>query len=102
MGHGAESKCKFVQRLRIPDEVVDEISAAQVMNQVAEELFTLGVIADVLDDAAGICVAMSFHQVRRGSLWKSLQQHRLDALIPSGINNRFMREDGIGKQRLAT
>src|SRR5438876_11314479 len=68
------------------------------MHQAAEQSAAERVIPHVLDDAAGVSVGVGVNQFFRGGLRPTLQEQRLDILVPSRIDDGFVGENGIGLQ----
>src|SRR4029077_2936852 len=58
----AERECVFIQVLRIADQRLDEVAAANVVHQIAEEMTAVRIIAQILNDRAAIGEAMSLAQ----------------------------------------
>ena len=56
MGQRSQGEGVFVDVLRITEQSFNEISAANVVNQVAEELAAKRIVAHVLNDGAAIGV----------------------------------------------
>src|SRR5579872_2118062 len=95
VGEGAEREGVLVEVFLFAEEIHDEIAAADVVDQVAEEMAAEWVVAHVLEYAAGIGIAMRFLQLFRFGLGIPGQQQRLDVGIPSRVDDGFVSEDGI-------
>jgi len=95
----AESESVVIQVLRIAQQGEDEVSAANVVSQTAEEVISVRVIAEVLNDGAAVSVAVRFFQLLRRGLWKTLQKQRTDIRLPRAVDNGFMREDSVAYGR---
>src|SRR5713226_3040218 len=91
----AERECVFIQVLRIADQRLDEVAAANVVHQIAEEMTAVRIIAQVLNDRAAKGEAMSLAQFVGSGVWKALEEQRTNAGIPSSINEGFVRENRI-------
>src|SRR5438105_4744203 len=65
------------------------------MREIAKEGTAVRVVAHVLNDGAPIRVSLRPAQVFFGRLRIFFQKQRLDVGFPSGINDGFMRKDGI-------
>ena len=96
MGEGAECESVFREILRIVQQSLDEIAAADVMREIAEERAAVGIVAHVLNDGAPIGVGLRAAQIFLGGLRKFSQQQRLDVRLPCRINDGFVREHRVG------
>jgi len=96
VSEGAESEGVVIQVLRIAQQGEDEVSAANIVSQTAEEMISVRVIAEVLNDGAAVSVAVRFFQLLGRSVWKTLQEQRTDIRLPRAVDNGFMREDRVG------
>src|SRR5262249_33280729 len=76
----------------------DKITAANVVSQICEEMRTQRVVTHVLDDASAVCVRMRFLQIFCRSSRESPQEKRLNRDFPDGVDDRFMRENGVSVQ----
>ena len=56
---GAQRKGEFVGILAFLDEFENEITAANIVHQIAEFLVAEWVVAHVLNDCAAVCVSMA-------------------------------------------
>ena len=56
---------------------------------------TVGVVADVLNDAATICVAVRFAQLIRRGVGKALKQERDDLVMPDEVDDLLVRKNGV-------
>src|SRR5712692_2063483 len=91
----AERECVFIEILGIADQRLDEVAAANVVHQIAEEMTAVGIIAQILYDRAAKGEAMSLAQFVGSGVWKALQEHWTNAGFPGGINEGFVRENRI-------
>src|SRR5579862_2018464 len=94
---GADGEGVFVDVLSVAEQVGDEISGADVVGEVAEELFAEGVIAHVLDRRAAVGVGVRLAQLRLGGIGKAGEQQRTNAVVPCEIDQFFVGEDGIAR-----
>ncbi len=99
VSHRTEREGQLIEGLRLLHQVHHEVARAHIMHQVAEELAAEGVIAHVLDDAARVGVRVRLHQIVGSGLGVALQQQRLDAAIPGGIDDGFVGQNGICVER---
>ena len=97
----SQRKCILVDVLRLSNQVQNEVAAADVMRQIAVELAAERIIAQILNDASAVGVCVRLGQLIRGGSGKSLQQQGLYRAIPSGIDNGFVGENGIGRGGLS-
>jgi hypothetical protein len=91
----AECKGVLVKRLGVANERDNEIAAADVVRQIAEETAAEGLIAHVLDDASAVGEGVRFNQLLRRGRGKTLQQGLLERVFPNGVDNGLVREDGV-------
>ncbi len=92
----AQGKRVFIERSGIAEQGQDEIAAADVVQEVAEEMAVVRVIAEVLNDGAAVGVSFGFAQLVGCGVGKAREKQRLDRRLPRGIDNGFVRENGIG------
>jgi len=95
MGQCPKSKCVFVKVLGTPHHGDNKITAANIVQQVAEVFVAERVIAEVLDNAAAVSIGVGLVEVVVRCSGKSLAQERLDLVRPSQIYNFFMREHRV-------
>ena len=92
----SQGKCIAVKVFGIAEESQDEVAAAHVVRQIAEEEASMRVVTHVLDDGAAIGITVRFFDFVRGRAGKTLQQERANIGVPDAINDRFMGQDGVG------
>ena len=68
MRQRAQSERVFVQILRLRDLIQNEIAAADIMHQVAEQMAAERVITHVLNNGAAIGIRVRFAQIVVGSV----------------------------------
>jgi hypothetical protein len=95
VGKGSQRESIFVQILGLGDERENKITATNIVRQIAKELTAEGIVAHVLNDGASIGIGMGLEQLLRSRLGKSAQEYGFDVVLPCGIDNSFMRKDGI-------
>src|SRR5947207_14925007 len=88
----SECKRELVYVLRIVQQRDHEITAARVVDQVAEELAPERVVAHILNNGAPISIGMRFNQLVRSSIGEMLQQERLQLVLPRRIDDGFVCE----------
>ena len=86
----------FVEAPGVAQHNTDKIPAADVVNEVGKEVRPEWVVPHVLNDASAVSVGASLLQIGRAGARKTLQQEGLDGFLPDGVNDGFMRENGIG------
>ena len=74
---------------------MNEVSAANVVRQVAELLAAERVVAEVLDDGAAISIGMRLLDLVFRQSRKSLEQQRPDLTLPEQVYNLFVRQNGV-------
>src|SRR5689334_14038703 len=88
----------FVQVLRFPNQVEDEVAAADVVCEIGEQLRSEWVVTHVLSDAAAIRISMRFHELLRRCIRKTLEEQSFDRCVPRRVDNRFVGEYRVRKQ----
>jgi len=58
MRQSAQSECKLIRVLALRQQLTNEVSAANVMHQVAEFDTAKWIVAEILDDSAALSVGM--------------------------------------------
>src|ERR1035441_2181281 len=71
VGERSQSESVLIEVLRIAEHRQNEVAGADVMCQIAEDMITEGIVANVLDDAAAVGIGMGFYQVLRRGIGKS-------------------------------
>jgi hypothetical protein len=84
---------------RLGEHVGDEVSAADVVGEVAEEFVAEGVVSDVLDEAAAVGVGMGGADLVFGGVGKSGEEHGMKLLLPEEVDDLLVGEDGVGARR---
>ena len=93
--HGAECKGILIHVPRIAEQRQDEIAAAYIVRQVAEERTPIRVVTQILNNRAAIRVRLpTIDFVFRG-VRESLSYRRLNARFPHYVDNRLMRHHRI-------
>src|SRR5271166_861736 len=95
VGKGTECKRIFVQIVRFGDKRENEIAAPNIVREITKELAAERIVAHVLNDGASIGISMGPLQFLWSRAGKTLQQQRLDPIIPCRIDNRFMTQDRV-------
>ena len=88
----------FIEISGVAQQRCDEIAAADVVRQIREEVRAKRVVTHVLDNAPAVGVSMRLLQILCRCSSKALQQKRLNRLLPDSVDDRFMRQNGIGIQ----
>ena len=101
MRQRAQRECIFVEVLRISNQVQNEVAAPDVVRQIAVKLAAERIIAQILNDASAVGISVGLDQLIRGGGGKSFQEQGLDGTVPSGIDDGFVREDGIRRGALS-
>src|SRR4029077_5239130 len=74
---------------------LNEITAADVVRQVAEELVAVRVVAHVLDDGASVSIGMSLAQIVLGGVGEALLKQWPDMRGPNRVNDGLVRKHGV-------
>src|SRR5947207_14632894 len=89
-----------IEVLRIAQQSLDEIAAADVMREVAEKRAAVRVVAHVLNDGSTVSVGLRPAQVLLGCLRECFQQQRLDVGLPRRIDDGLMRQQCVGGNKV--
>src|SRR5206468_9666394 len=92
---GADSKSKFVDVLRIAQECLNEVAAANVMREVAKEGLSVRIVAHVLNDRASIGIGLRTAQIFLACLGKLFCEEGLDVGFPGRIDDSLVGKDGV-------
>jgi hypothetical protein len=65
------------------------------VQQVREDGLAERVVAEVLNDAAAVCVGVGLLQLERREVRKTLEQQRLNGVGPGEVNDLLMRENRV-------
>ena len=93
MRQGSQRKGEFVGILTFAQKFDDEISAANVVHQIAEFLVAEWVITKVLDYGAAVRVRVGFPDLIVCEAGISHQQQRPNLVDPEQIDNFFVCQD---------
>src|ERR1019366_6542426 len=74
VGERSQSESVLVEILRIAEHRQNEVTGADIVCEIAEDMITEGIVANVLDDAAAVGIGMGFYQVLRRGIGESRQQ----------------------------
>ncbi len=95
MRHCPEGKGVLVDVLGIAQQGLNEISAADVVRQVAEELAAVRIVAQVLDDGAAVGIGMGLAQLVLGGVGKALLEQRPDVRGPDRVHDGLVSQHGV-------
>ncbi len=95
VGHRANSKGVLVNVLRIAQQAFNEVTASDVVCQVAEELAAVGIVAHVLDDRPTVRVGMGSAKLVSSGVRKPFLKERLDMRNPDRVNDCLVRKHGV-------
>ena len=86
------SQCKsvFIKIGGFEDQVSHEITRSNVMSEVGEELTSEWVVTDVVNETAAVRVGISNSQILGTCLRETLQEQRLDIVLPGQIHDVFV------------
>ena len=79
---GAVGESMVVQLFRLFEKRRHEVSAAHVMNEIAEKLAAKRIIPHVLNNAAAVSVGVGLEQIVIGGLGEAFVQPRLEVGVP--------------------
>jgi hypothetical protein len=92
---GADGEGELIGGLCVVEERENEVAGAYVVSKVGEELVAEGVVAEVLNGAAAVGVAVSLLKLGFGEGRESLEQKRTDGLLPGEVDEFLMGLDRI-------
>jgi len=95
----ADGKGKLVGGLRVADEGEDEVAGADVVGEIGEELVAEGVVAEVLDGAAAVGIAVRGVDLLLGEVGIVLEQDGADGCLPGEVDDLLVGLDGVGDGR---
>ena len=90
-----EGEGVLVDVLRLVDQRFHEITRADVVEKVAEEVAAEWVVAKVLDHASAVRVGARVEQFFRRGTGKARQQHLADGVVPERIDVGLVGQHGI-------
>jgi len=91
----AQGKRVFVCILTLQQQFPDEVSAANVVHEIAEFGVAERVVAQILYDGASVGIRMSFGDLRFCQRRESAQQQRPDIIRPNQIDDLLVRQNGV-------
>jgi hypothetical protein len=96
VGESADGEGELVGIAGVAEEVDDEITRADVVGEVGEELVAERVVADVLNDAATIGVGAGMLDLSGGEIRVAAEEQRDDGGLPGEVDELFVGEEGVG------
>jgi len=103
MGESSKSEGVLIDvagLLCFDEHVGDEVSAADVVGEIAEEMGAEGVVADVLNEAAAISIGVGLTHPVVGSTGKASEKSGADLGFPEEINDLLVGQDGVSWRTL--
>src|SRR4029077_3766632 len=97
----AQSEGIFVDISALQQQLVNEVSATNVVHQVAELLVTERVITQVLDDGASVGVGMRFFDLIFRETGISLEQQGADLVGPEQVYDFLVGQNRVSERRAA-
>src|SRR5207245_8163819 len=91
----------FVDILALQQQLANEVSAADVMHEVAEFFIAERVIAEILDHRAAVRIGMGFPDLVFRPARISREQERLDLVSPQQIHDFLVGKNGVRGQSAA-
>ncbi len=95
----ADGEGEFVGGLRVVEKREDEVAGADVVGEVGEELVAEGIVAEVLNGAAAVGVAVGLLELGFSECGEALEQKRTDRLLPGEVDQLLMSLDRVGDRR---
>ena len=96
MGQGTQREGEFIYIAGVVDQIFYKITRAHVMQQVRKIVAAVRIVADVLNDAAAVCVGMRLGELFRRGLRKTPKQKRDNVILPREVYNFLMRKNRVG------
>jgi len=87
VGERADGEGELVGCFRVVEKGEDEVSGADVVGEVGEELVAEGVVAEVLNGAATVGVGVGFEELRLGEGGIVLKQDGADGGFPGEVDS---------------
>ena len=97
MRQRSQSERVLVGVLALRQQLAHEITAANVVHQVAEFHAAKRIVAEVLDHGAAISVGVRFRELVLGKGWKPLQQKRVELIGPHQIHDFLVSEHRVSE-----
>jgi hypothetical protein len=92
---GADGEGELIGSLCVVQERENEVAGADVVGEVGEELVAEGIVAEVLNGAAAVGVAVSLLELGFGEGRESLEEERANGLFPGEVDEFLMGLDRI-------
>jgi hypothetical protein len=86
----ADSEGELIGSLRVVEKRENEVAGADVMGEVGEELVAEGIVAEVLNGAAAVGVAVGLLKLGFAECRETLEQKRTDGLLPGEVDQLLM------------
>lgn len=98
VGKSAQREGVLVDILAFVQPLANEVSAPDVMHQVAKFRAAEGVVTEILDDGASIGIGMRLLELLFRHSGISLEQKRGNLILPEQVNNFLVRENGVSER----
>jgi hypothetical protein len=92
---GAKRKGVLVNILTLEQQLANEVSAANVVHEVAEFLTAERIIAEILDDRPSIGISVGLFELIFRQSGKPLEQKGLDLIGPEQVDDFLVRKNGV-------
>jgi hypothetical protein len=92
---GADGEGELVGGFGVVEQGENEISGADVVGEVGEELVAEGIVAEVLNGAAPVGVTMGLLKLGFGEGGEVLEEDGADGLLPGEVDELLVGLDGV-------
>jgi hypothetical protein len=92
----ADGEGELVGSLCVVEKREDEVAGADIVGEIGEELVAEGVVAEVLNGAAAIGIAVGFLELGLGEGGVVLEENGADGLLPGKIDEFLMGLNRVG------
>ena len=97
MGESAERESILIGVATLVNQFENEITAADVVHEVAEFGAAEGIVAEILDDGATVGIGMRFGELVFGQIGETLEEERANVVGPHQVHDSFVSENRISK-----
>src|SRR6202158_2569680 len=91
----------LVRILALQYQLSNEVTAADVVHQIAEFHAAKGIVSEVLDDGASIGVSVRLLELLFRECWKALEKKRAELIGPQQVYDLLVGEHGVRERSTA-
>jgi hypothetical protein len=96
---GADGEGELVGGVGIAEECEDEVAGADVVGEIGEETVAEGIVAEVLNGASAVGVAVGLLNLCVGESGVLFEEDGADGGLPGEVDELFVGLDGVGYGR---